>query len=250
MTLKPIAIAVLLCVGTAAQATGAKTPPPPPYVPLAPTYNIPVDNTVNNKLNNELQATSKASSALTQTQTLSSHSSASAGSDATSAANAQAGGATIGGIGNGNAWSLSIAPPVFTPPMAAISGCSAQVTQQAMSVGWGFFSQASGTTDVSDCTLIAIRNEKVENCQYASAKQIEDLMLKRKLPDFVPSNVEMIDLTPKECHDIKHPPPPPPVIQVIYPPAPVPPKEEPKCEAPKPHHKPTLIKKVKKAICK
>lgn len=111
------------------------------------------------------------------------------------------------GIGGdtARAWSLALAPPAFTPPMAAIAGCAPRITQQSTAVTL-IASHASAETDPTDCTLILLRNAKVDQCQYATAKQVEDRMLSKLLPGFTASAVAMLDLTPSECAMVKAPP--------------------------------------------
>jgi len=101
------------------------------------------------------------------------------------------------------AWSLFLPPPVWTPPMAPVQCASANIEQGSTSVGWSAFSTANARTDSSDCTLIQMRNAKVEACQYASAKQIEDLLVSKYLTKYQPSTVAMVDYTDKECAALK-----------------------------------------------
>ena len=113
---------------------------------------------------------------------------------------------TIGGD-SARSYSLFIQPPAFTPPMAKIDGCAPAITQSARS-GWlliGGASVADSKTDPTDCTLMLLRNAKVDACQYASAKQIEDLMIAKLLPDFKASAGAYPDLTPTECAAMKAP---------------------------------------------
>jgi hypothetical protein len=97
--------------------------------------------------------------------------------------------------------------PVFTPPMAAVD-CPAgvSITNDAASIGWNFASVAHGRTDNSDCVLIALRNAYVEQCQYASAKQVQDLLTAKLLPGFKSSGTAYLDLTRAECDALKLPP--------------------------------------------
>lgn len=128
------------------------------------------------------------------------------------------GGQSIGGDSvSSRAWSLFAQPPAFTPPMAPIAGCAPVITQEAAS-GWlivGGASKASAKTDPTDCTLIALRNAKVDQCQYASAKQIEDLLTAKLLPGFKPSTVEFADLAPAACAALKAPPKPEPEVRYV-----------------------------------
>jgi hypothetical protein len=141
---------------------------------------------------------------------------------------------------NSRSWALSIATPVFTPPMAPIACPSANVKQMAAALGGGLIgSYAEGSTDSSDCTLIQLRNAKVETCQYASAKQIEDLLAQKYLPKYAANGKPFEDYNASECALMKAPPPAPTpiVFQEMLPPAKVP--------APKP-----AKKAAKKDDCK
>lgn len=162
-----------------------------------------------------------------------------AGGAATSAVGDVAPVQSIGGDSvSSRAWSLFAQPPAFTPPMAPIAGCAPVITQEAAS-GWlivGGASKATGKTDPTDCTLIAIRNAKVEACQYASAKQIEDLLTTKLLPGFKPSAAEgFADLDTRACAALKAPPKPEPEVRYVaaFPPAPAPtPVAAPACTPP------------------
>lgn len=101
------------------------------------------------------------------------------------------------------AWSLFLPPPAWTPPMAPVSCASANIDQSSTSLVWSGFSNATAKTDSSDCTLIQVRNAKVEACQFASAKQIEDLLVSKYLKGYQPSTVGMVDYTDKECAALK-----------------------------------------------
>lgn len=102
---------------------------------------------------------------------------------------------------------LFIPPPVFTPPMAKIDCPIAHIKQTADAQLWSGFSQARAETDPTDCTLIQLRNAKVETCQYATAKQIEDLMVAKHLKDFKPNDgVKFTDYNEKDCAVLKAPP--------------------------------------------
>lgn len=139
---------------------------------------------------------------------------------------------TITDSSSSRAWSLFLPPPAWTPPMAPVQCPSANIEQGSTSLLWSGFSNATARTDSSDCTLIQVRNAKVEACQYASAKQIEDLIVSKYLKDYQPSTVGMVDYTDKECAALKTAALPKPQ-PVIYPLAPLadkpadPPKPEP-----------------------
>lgn len=116
-----------------------------------------------------------------------------------------------------NAYALPA--PVFTPPMARVECPTPRIENRAFSVGWGFVSAARGDTTTDDCTAIALRNAYVEQCQYASAKQVQDLLTAKVLPGFKSSTVVYLDLTQGECTALKAPPLPPAPPQIIYVPA-------------------------------
>lgn len=115
------------------------------------------------------------------------------------------------------AWSLFLPPPAWTPPMSPVQCASANIEQGSTSVVFGGFSTANARTDSSDCTLIQMRNAKVEACQYASAKQIEDLLVRKYLTNYSPSTVAMQDYTDKECAALKAStlPKPEPVVNYV-----------------------------------
>lgn len=161
-----------------------------------------------------------------------------AGGAATVAAGAAMGGSASTTGGDSNLWVMPA--PVFTPPMITISCPQAAVNQEAFAVGWNFLSYAKSNIDPMECTLIQIRNAKVETCQYASAKQIEDMMVKRRLPDYAPNPVVMDDYTPAECRLLLAPP------KIIPPVLYVPPVQTPVCPAPAPKAK---VKSVPKKVC-
>jgi hypothetical protein len=157
---------------------------------------------------------------------------------------------TVGGQAvSSHAWSLFAQPPAFTPPMAPIAGCAPVITQEATS-GWlilGGLSKATGKTDPTDCTLIALRNAKVEQCQYASAKQIEDLLTAKLLPGYTPGPADgFTDLKPIACAALRQLQAQKPEAEIRYvsafqppaatPPAPAAPMacEKPPAPAPKP----------------
>jgi hypothetical protein len=125
---------------------------------------------------------------------------------------------TIGGDSiKSLALSLAVQPPAFTPPMPAIANCAAHVRQNASS-GWiifGGYSQATAEADPSHCTLLDIRNAKVEACQYADAQRIEDLLAAKLLPGYESAGAKHANLTPEQCRMVKNPPPPAPIINHI-----------------------------------
>lgn len=126
-------------------------------------------------------------------------------------------------------WSLFLPPPVFTPPMAKLDCPMAHITQRADAQLWSGFSQARAETDPTDCTLIQLRNAKVETCQYATAKQIEDLMLAKHLKDFkANADVKFTDYSEQECAVLKTPAPPTieKRAEILIEPRPLPPPAE------------------------
>jgi hypothetical protein len=128
---------------------------------------------------------------------------------------------------------LTFAPGAFTPPMAPVQCASATITQSARGLGMGLLSWADSKTDSSDCTLINLRNAMVAACKFESAKQVEDLLVRKHLPDFKPSEVTylkdkndpgFVDYSPTQCALLTSPPPKPvePVtLNWIYVPPPV-----------------------------
>lgn len=120
-----------------------------------------------------------------------------------------------------SAWSLFLPPPAWVPPMAPVDCASAMITQDAELVAWNAYSRANAKTDTSDCTLIRLRNAKVESCQYGEAKQIEDLVVAKYLKDYRPGSVQMPNYSHEECKVLKAPPAPTPIGLLIPPTQPV-----------------------------
>lgn len=208
-------LALACCAAAASPAFATNSPPPAP----APS---PAPSTSNSTSKAEAAAAAAAAAAAR----------AAASSRATGG-RATGGAATVGNVGSSShggaadldssidvdapansslidsssnkssAWSLFLPPPVFTPPMAPVQCPSATITQDATSVVMGVYSNANAKTDTSDCTLIQVRNAKVEACQYASAKQIEDLLVAKHLPAFKATSVVMTDYTDQECSVLK-----------------------------------------------
>jgi hypothetical protein len=104
---------------------------------------------------------------------------------------------------SGDLWVLPA--PVFVPPMAALPCPAAQVDQQAIGLGWNFFSHSTGKTDTRDCTAIIVINSLIERCQYGRAQQALDLLAVRALPGFETKPAPYLDLEPSACAAIKMP---------------------------------------------
>mgnify|MGYP000261116207 CR=1 FL=1 len=141
-----------------------------------------------------------------------------------------------------SAWSLFLPPPAWVPPMAPVDCASAMITQDSELVAWNAYSRAAAKTDTSDCTLIRLRNAKVESCQYGEAKQIEDLVVAKYLKDYQPGPVKMPNYSHDECKVLKAPPPPPTPITYALPLPPVAPASAPPAAA-KPAPKKVAAKK-------
>jgi hypothetical protein len=118
--------------------------------------------------------------------------------------------------------SLAFAPPAFTPPMAPVDGCAAEVRQSADAITL-LGSKAAGVTDPSVCHLFTLRNLKVQQCQYATAKRIEDRLIAKMLPDFpAPAELGYVDLSREACAAVHAPPVAPSTPQNLVAAAPVP----------------------------
>lgn len=119
---------------------------------------------------------------------------------------------------NYSSWSLAITPMATVPMMAPIQGCAAKITQDSWGVGGGLVaSAAGGKTDPDNCTIIELRNAYAGMCLYASAKQLQDRLAMKLLPEFKPSAIAYKDLEPELCAALKEapmnhlaPPSPPP----------------------------------------
>lgn len=122
-----------------------------------------------------------------------------------------------------SAWSLFLPPPAWVPPMAPVDCASAMITQDSKLIAFNAYSEANAKTDTSDCTLIRLRNAKVESCQFGEAKQIEDLVVAKYLKDYKPGQVQMPNYSHAECNVLKAPPAPTPIAtsaQLLPPAAP------------------------------
>lgn len=129
-------------------------------------------------------------------------------------------------------WAVVLPVAPWMPPMQKVECTLAQVRQTDEMVGWGAWRRAEASTDTSDCTVIALRNAKVETCQYASAKQVEDLLLVKHLPAFSAADSSgYIDLTPTQCAALKAPPLPQLPVSLVQVPQP-----EPRACVPRPKH--------------
>jgi hypothetical protein len=189
----------LLLASQAALANGTPTPTPAPPVATS-------------------SSTSTSSSSAASVSSSTSSSGAKAASGSHSAVGDVSQGLQVGGD-SARAWSLFLPPLAMTPPMAPIQGCAPRVTQRSTGVLVGAFSHAEGSTDPDHCTIIALRNAKVDACQYASAKQLEDLLAAKLLPEFKASQVAQLeDLSPQACAALKAPPRPEPVVNYVAPP--------------------------------
>lgn len=225
------ALAVAFLLASAAQANS--NPPPPAASPTSST---------------SLSASEAAAAAAAKAQAGAQAGAKAVGTGGKSNATANTGASTsnssAGGGGGGGGGSVSsgdnnlfvLPSPVFTPPMAPVD-CPAgvDITNEAFSLGWSAVSAARGHTDNSACVLITLRNSYVDQCQYASAKQVQDLLTAKLLPGFKSSGTRYIDLTTAECAALKAPPvqkavaAPEPMAPVVYVDMPAdPPKAAPK----------------------
>lgn len=198
-----------LCVVASSQAM-AITPPsdPPPSPTPAPATSADAHATASATANSQAGAAANAQQAQGQQQ----------GQGQGQSQSSTGGTMSDSSSSRFNAYALPA--PVFTPPMARVECPTPRIENRAISVGWGFVSAARGDTTTDDCTAIALRNAYVEQCQYASAKQVQDLLTAKVLPGFKSSTVVYLDLTQGECTALKAPPLPPAPPQIIYVPAP------------------------------
>lgn len=129
---------------------------------------------------------------------------------------------------------LTFAPGAFTPPLPAINNpCSPTVTQSARGLGMGILSRADAKTDPRICHIVERRNNAWRECRYATAKQIDDLLMVEMLPGFKPpaetylkdnNDPGFVDFSPQHCALLTTPPPKPPEpvgLNLIYVPPPV-----------------------------
>lgn len=163
----------------------------------------------------------------TQSATATSTSKASVQTGARSESAAAGGSATGGSVSGDTALSVAgdssdykslglvLPAPASTPALPAMPTCDALTTQTAFAFGFGLFSTAEAKADPADCTLLKLRYIKELQCQYASAKQIEDLMLAKLLPGYQPTQNMGIDHTQAGCAALMNPPPVPTAKPVV-----------------------------------
>lgn len=131
---------------------------------------------------------------------------------------------SLSSIGNDNsqtsfkAFALSLPTPVFTAPLPSIADCpGANITQDAVAVGWNFFSKAHGEINTDNCSIMRIYNLMVESCRYETARQLLNKFTEKLMPGIEYTRVELIDLTPNECRLLKVPMPVEETVQIIHP---------------------------------
>lgn len=118
---------------------------------------------------------------------------------------------TLGAVGNDNssssfrALALSLPTAVFTPPLPMDTSECAETVQSAGGLFWNGFTKADAARTTDKCTIIRLHNAYLDECQYASAKQVKDRLMVKLLPDFVPSTRVALDLTEGECAKLKLP---------------------------------------------
>lgn len=100
---------------------------------------------------------------------------------------------------------VTLPAPVFTPPMPLSSCPSANVQQDAVAVGFNFFSKASGSINTDNCTAIIIYNAMLVQCKFASAERLLNDLTLKVLPNFKPEDATSMDLTRAECGALNAP---------------------------------------------
>ena len=198
--MKTIALLVLL-VSSAAYATGTTTPPPPP----------PTETVKPGQHQTQTQQQTQSSTAVGGKGGSATGGSATGGKGgkATGGSNTLGDTSIAGDSSDYRSLSLFLPQPAFTPPMAMMNNCDPNITQSANAFGFGLFSNAMSHADPTDCTLMSLRNAKVDACQYEAARQIENGMIAKYLPNYTGSAAPYFDLDPKACALVKSPPPPP-----------------------------------------
>jgi hypothetical protein len=217
--------ALAIIAATNAQATGTPTPPPATPAPTTITSGAAAGAAAGAVSGSRSDAVSNSGAAAGANATGGSATggNAAGGSARQGQGQAQRQAATSGAsiTDNGSTStenSMYVLPsPVFTPPMAAVN-CPAgvEITNEAFSLGWSAISAARGHTDNSACVLITLRNAYVEQCQYASAKQVQDLLTAKMLPGFVASGTAYLDLTRGECDALRAPVAPVVRTETVY----------------------------------
>jgi hypothetical protein len=89
--------------------------------------------------------------------------------------------------------------PVFSipPVMTCVLG---NASSNAFAIGWNFVSIASSNSSGDNCLTVELRNAKVATCQFEDARQIENLLLQKLLPEFKSTAPVSVNLTYQECH--------------------------------------------------
>jgi len=198
---------LLLALSGVAHANGTPTP-----VPVAPQQSQGQSQTVFQQASSDANAAA-AAAAKASAQSVSTASGGAGG--ANSLGDVAPSQSITGEQSDYNSLSLVLPSLASTPQMAAIAGCAPQITQGATGFLFGAFSNANAVTDTTHCTLMGLRNVKVAQCQYGAAQQIEDLLTKKLLPDYVASAVRFPDLTPAECAALKAPPKPEVIVREV-----------------------------------
>lgn len=180
--------------------------------------NIPiggVPNVTPNQINNNSASTSNANAAAGAIGIGGKASATGGRSDASSSATGGDSANSLNGIGNSTdnssssfkAFAVSLPAPVFTAALPTIADCpSANVTQDAVAIGWNFFSKAHGEVNTDNCSIIKLYNLYKDSCRYESASRVLDKFSSKLMPGIeLPSRELMLDLTIKECETLKLP---------------------------------------------
>jgi len=157
-----------------------------------------------------------------------------AGAVAGSLATGGAGGAsgTGGSASSNNSVSVTGAPgaygydsdfyvlpaPMFAPQLPAIESPCTNSSQHGFSFGWSLASGYEASSNTDNCVAIAMYNAAVKSCRYATAGQIMDRLTVKVLAGFEPAKqADLIDLTQKECRDLREPVRKPPLVAAFEP---------------------------------
>lgn len=102
-------------------------------------------------------------------------------------------------------YSLFLPVLASTPPIGPIAAgqCAVRIDQKSAGVMFGALSFALGGNDPSFCNMMEVRNAKAATCQFASAHEIEDLLVARELKAYQIKPSKWPDMGPEDCARIQ-----------------------------------------------
>lgn len=218
---RTLSLAILFAAFAVAVPAEAIVPPPVTTPPATVPTSSSSSSSVSGSDSSSAAVSTSASESSAASNSVSNSSSTSAGGNAAQKQGQQqqqGQAATLNNSDNSRSGYYVLPGPVWTPPMAKVDCPTPKIENRSLAVGWGLFSIARGDTITDDCMGYLLHNTLIDQCQYASAKQVRDEMIKKLYPGFNPTkpNERLIDYTPDECASAKRlqafgPPPPAPV---------------------------------------